>query len=95
MSTIPSSSECLKAFDEFYKNKLKHRLFEKFSNEPLCIKKVNERFEFMIDYNTPHGKKLRGLCAFESLLYLAEEAQRDEALIEQTKAIGWCIEFVS
>ena len=52
----------------------------------------------MIDYNVPHGKKLRGLCVYESLSLLidknANESQTKE-LLDQAKAIGWCIEFVS
>lgn len=86
-------------FESFYKNKLKQKLFEKFGNESFCIKKVNERFEQMLDYNVPHGKKLRGICAFESVVHLLDlnnptDHYNIPSLLEQAKAIGWCIEFV-
>jgi hypothetical protein len=100
----------LKLFDEFYSNKLKPKLFERFAGQTECIKNVNDRFENMIDYNVPHGKKLRGICAYESLVNLLDLSETDSSwnqskqlpanydancLIEQAKAIGWCIEFVS
>ena len=102
------SIDRLKLFDDFYVNKLKPKIFEKYTNEIDCIRKITERFENMIDYNAPHGKKLRGLCAYESLVNLLDLNESDpsqntnkilhcdvESLIDQAKAIGWCIEFVS
>jgi hypothetical protein len=101
------SIDRLKLFDEFYLNKLKPKIFEKYKNDIECIKKITDRFESMIDYNVPHGKKLRGLCAYESLIELLDLNEIDpaqnkdkafnydvESLIDQAKAIGWCIEFV-
>lgn len=90
----------LSEFDEFYRSKLKVKLFEKYGNENESFKKVNKRFEQMIDYNVPHGKKLRGLCAYASLMSLIGSSDCPvsydrERLIEQAKAVGWCIEFVS
>jgi hypothetical protein len=102
----------LKEFDEFFKSKLKNKLFEIYHKEEQseCIKKVIDRFRAMVDYNIPHGKKLRGLCSFESLLhlvgldinkqpyeskYLSEKNYDPNKLVEEAKAIGWCIEFVS
>jgi hypothetical protein len=90
----------LKEFDDFYHSKLKPKLFEKYSNEPECIVKIIKRFDLMVDYNTPHGKKLRGYTAFESLAHLIDPQKLDELnynhsnLINEAKAIGWCIEFV-
>jgi len=102
-----NSTDRLKLFDEFYLNKLKPKIFEKYKNDIECIKKITDRFENMIDYNVPHGKKLRGLCAYESLINLLDLNENDPAhnkdkvlnydvdsLIDQAKAIGWCIEFV-
>lgn len=84
----------LEEFDEFYEAKLKYRLFSNYLKQPQCILDVNKRFEEMIDYNVPHGKKLRGLCVYESVLELVEEEKQNEILMDQAKAIGWCIEFV-
>ena len=98
----------LDEFDEFYKTKLKPILFKNYDNETKCIKDVIERFEKMVDYNVPHGKKLRGLCVYESFLQLLDlnESKNEKNLgningydlnflIEDAKAIGWCIEFVN
>lgn len=90
----------LKEMDEFFKTKLKARLFKDYSNEPLCIRKVIDRFDNMIDYNVPHGKKIRGLCAYESISLLLnlnfddENFNRSDLLVEQALAVSWCIEFV-
>jgi farnesyl diphosphate synthase len=87
----------LKRFDDFFTIQLKPKLREKYSNigEP-CILNVIERFEKMIDYNVPHGKKLRGLCVYESLCILNNLpfTSNDESL-NNAIAIGWCIEVVS
>lgn len=92
------NKNALAEFDEFYKLKLKPNLFNDYQNAPQCIKNIIKRFDHMIDYNVPHGKKLRGLCVYESLSLLidknANESQTKE-LLDQAKAIGWCIEFVS
>lgn len=85
----------LEQFDEFYVAKLKDRLFATYVNQPQCILDANKRFEQMIDYNVPHGKKLRGLCVYESVLLLLEAEKQNEELMDQAKAIGWCIEFVN
>jgi hypothetical protein len=101
MSVSSSSlTNSLAELDEFYQTKLKQKLLELFKHEPACLQKVANRFEQMIDYNVPHGKKLRGLCAYESLLCLIDHQNSSavnfdrERLIEQAKAMGWCIEFV-
>ena len=120
MSSTASNS--LKEFDEFYVNKLKPKLFDVYEREPECIRQVIARFRHMVDYNVPHGKKLRGLCAYESLLHLigmdrsvsidpSESSTHNNneneyinaklkdydlnRLVDEAKAIGWCIEFVS
>ncbi len=91
----------LKEFDKFYHTELKPKLFEKYSNETECIVKITKRFDLMVDYNTPHGKKLRGFTAFESLAHLMDQKKLENHnydhlnLINQAKAIGWCIEFVN
>ena len=99
----------LDEFDEFYKTKLKPILLNKnYDNETKCIKDVIDRFEKMVDYNVPHGKKLRGLCVYESFLHLLDLNENKNnnnlgklndydlnQLIEDAKAIGWCIEFVN
>jgi hypothetical protein len=97
-----NSAKRLKEFDDFYHNQLKPRLFKNYLAEPTCIRKLIERFDYMIDYNVPHGKKLRGLCAYESLILLVdlnmdkeEFSQSDKILIEQSLAVGWSIEFVT
>lgn len=84
----------LEKFDQFYATQLKNRLFARYKNQPNCILDVNKRFEDMIDYNVPHGKKLRGICVYESVLQLIENEEQNEVLMDQAKAIGWCIEFV-
>lgn len=88
-----SSAEFLKNFDEFYANKLKQELFKTIQNEPECIQEIIRRFETVTDYNAPHGKKLRGLAAYESLVSLTDT--ENDNLIDQSKAVGWCIELVS
>ena len=107
-----SSTNHLKEFDEFYESSLKIKLFEIYydGTHPECIKKIIDRFKYMVDYNVPHGKKLRGLCAYESLLHLVGLDHKDREndcnylkiknydsrkLTAEAKAIGWCIEFVS
>jgi len=90
----------LKEFDKFYHTELKPKLFEKYSNEPECIAKITKRFDLMVDYNTPHGKKLRGFTAYESLAHLIDQKILEKHnynhlnLVNEAKAIGWCIEFV-
>ncbi len=90
----------LKEMNEFYKKILKPRLFKDYAQEPACIKNVVDRFDGMIDYNVPHGKKIRGLCVYESLSILLnlnlddESSEKDNTLIEQALATAWCIEFV-
>ena len=106
------NAERLRRFDEFYANKLKRVLFDdsnsiEASESSSGIRKVVERFEAMSDYNVPHGKKLRGLCVYESVLTilgLSDDWELDAVddtnvddrrrLVEQAKAIGWCIEFM-
>lgn len=106
------SSRNVNDFNAFYESQLKNKLFEiYYSNEqPKCIKQVIDRFKIMVDYNVPHGKKLRGMCAYESLLhlvgldtnadqhhessYLSARNYDSNQLIDEAKAVGWCIEFV-
>lgn len=91
----------LKLFDEFYTNTLKPKLLDEYKPEPDCIRKTCNRFAGMLDYNVPHGKKNRGMCVYESFLRLIDsgavkleaDQTRDE-LVEQAKALGWCIEIV-
>jgi hypothetical protein len=94
LSQLLYSNDKLKHFDEFYFSKLKPRLVEQFSHEPQCLQKIVQRFELMTDYNVPHGKKLRGLCVYESFLNLQYETNFDLKSVDEAKAIGWCIEFV-
>ena len=47
----------------------------------------------MIDYNVPHGKKLRGMCTYESFAILSNNEASIE-YINKAKALGWCIELV-
>ena len=91
------STEKQKAFDDFYTITLKPKLIAGYASDPECLDKIIRRFEHMVDYNVPHGKKLRGLCVYESFLNLIENEKEkvDTKLIEQAKAIGWCVEFVS
>ncbi|CAF0855251.1 unnamed protein product [Brachionus calyciflorus] len=101
---LTTKSNRLHEFDEFYQNKLKQKLLQRFNLEPKCIQNVIKRFDEMIDYNVPHGKKLRGLCVYESFLHLMDIDPQDpkstfnnfdsNVLIDQAKAIGWCIEFL-
>lgn len=90
-----NSNTNLAEFDAFYKLKLKPALFKDYDSEPECIKQIIRRFDHMVDYNVPHGKKLRGLCVYESFLILNKHNSHCEKLIDQAKAIGWCVEFVS
>ena len=97
LNELLSSSDKLKRFDEFYSQKLRAFMREEFAREPECLKRIVERFEQMIDYNVPHGKKLRGLCVYESFLSLQPtnaDFTIDLKSVDQAKAIGWCIEFV-
>jgi len=95
-----NSSNRLKEMDAFFKNTLKSRLFKDYAKEPECIRNVIDRFDGMIDYNVPHGKKIRGLCVYESLSILLnlnlddESSEKNNILIEQALATAWCIEFV-
>lgn len=90
----------LKEMDAFFRDILKARLFKDYTKEPACIRNIIERFDGMINYNVPHGKKIRGLCVYESLSILLnldlddEKCDRDNLLIEQTLATAWCIEFL-
>jgi len=94
-----SNTSRLAEFDDFYKTKLKVKLFHDNETQPECIKNIIKRFDSMIDYNVPHGKKLRGLCVYESFCVLTNEINDKSAvnseLLDQAIAIGWCIEFVS
>lgn len=47
----------------------------------------------MIDYNVPHGKKLRGMCTFESYAILSNN-EAPAGFVDKAKALGWCIELV-
>ena len=91
------NNQTLAEFDDFYETKLKSKLFEEYENAPECIRNIIKRFDSMIDYNAPHGKKLRGLCVYESLSLLVEDRDTltKSKLLDQGKAIGWCVEFVS
>lgn len=95
VKSLLSSDAKLKEFDEFYKTRLKSRLTDMYAGEPACVQKVIDRFDYMMDYNVPHGKKLRGLCVYESFLNLVADKQVTLLEIEQAKAVGWCVEFVS
>lgn len=86
-------SDSLAEFDAFYNQVLKPALFKEYESEVECLKQVLRRFDSMIDYNVPHGKKLRGLCAYESFLILNTHTH-SQGLKDQAKAVGWCIEFV-
>lgn len=102
VKTETKKNERLAEFDEFYASKLKPRLLDRYKDEVECIRKTIERFDRMLDYNVPHGKKNRGLCAYESYLGLLDKSSTNcpddlanrESRIEQAKALGWCIEFV-
>jgi hypothetical protein len=88
----------LAAFDDFYTGQLKPRLVKEYSAEPECLVRIAARFHTVMDYNVPHGKKLRGLCVYESFLNLIDDGSRPliaAKKIEEAKAIGWCVEFVS
>ena len=89
-----NSNQKLKEFDQFYYNNIRPKIMESYFNEPECIKNIISRFENMVDYNVPHGKKLRGMCVYESFLNLLIEDEIDQNSIQEAKAIGWCIEFV-
>lgn len=90
----------LAEFDKFYEGTLKSRLLGRYKSENESIRKLAERFEGMFDYNVPHGKKNRGMCVYESVLCMLDSnslitaATNREELIEQAKALGWCVEFV-
>jgi farnesyl diphosphate synthase len=102
VKTETKKNERLAEFDEFYASKLKPRLLDRYKDEVECIRKTIERFDRMLDYNVPHGKKNRGLCVYESYLGLLDKNSTNcpddlanrESRIEQAKALGWCIEFV-
>jgi hypothetical protein len=97
LKVLLASNAKLAEFDDFYLNSLKPKLIREYSGEVECLRKITERFERVMDYNVPHGKKLRGLCVYESFLNLLEGSvsQVDARSIEEAKAIGWCVEFVS
>jgi len=102
--TSQTQASNLAVFDEFFVNTLKPRLFNKYAtqqkdgqqqpNQQQGVLKVIKRFEEMVDYNVPHGKKLRGLCTYESLKSLTSDKEVSTDLINQSKSIGWCIEFM-
>ena len=97
------ASDRLKEFDDFDKDRLKPTLSKKYALDGYgpSLRQVLNRFDQVIDYNVPHGKKMRGLCTYDSVNKLIasgankflQEADQDK-LLEQSKAVGWCIEFV-
>jgi hypothetical protein len=101
-TTAYKNNDKLKEFDGFFLNELKPVLLAKYSDDNnALIKQLMSRFESVIDYNVPHGKKMRGLCTFESVDYLlaanSSKSSSDDdklLLLKQSKALGWCIEFV-
>jgi geranylgeranyl pyrophosphate synthase len=74
-------------FDDFYAE-LKTTLLTNYQDE--SVRKALEHLDKVIDYNVPHGKKLRGLCTYESYLVLNNEKTDENKAI----ALGWCIELV-
>ena len=99
-----ATSEKIKDFDQFYQTRLKPALSNKYalSQYGQSLRLVLNRFDHVIDYNVPHGKKMRGMCTYESVSQLIGSSaieflkKADHAkLLDQSKAIGWCIELVS
>lgn len=94
------SKNRLVEMDEFFHSKIKPRLFKDYSKEPSCIRDIVSRFDFMINYNVPHGKKVRGLIVYEAWATLQNinlesiDYDKDSEANEQTLAIAWCIEFL-
>jgi len=96
----PNFPERLKELDAFFNQTIKARLFKDYANEPDSLKNIIERFSFMVDWNVPHGKKLRGLSAYQSVMILLDidleqtDNKNNHHLIEQSLAISWAIEFL-
>lgn len=84
-------STSLTNFDSFFQD-LKNAMLNDFQHEP-NLKTTLERLEKMIDYNVPHGKKLRGMCTYESFAILSNNEAPIE-YINKAKALGWCIELL-
>lgn len=87
--------DTLKKFDDFY-YKLKKNIILQYRDDDdssLSINKALNHLEKVIDYNVPFGKKLRGLCTYESFLILKNN-ESNENMEEKAKALGWCIELL-
>jgi hypothetical protein len=97
LNALLASQTKLAEFDSFYVNRLKPKLIAEFAHDATCLQKIVDRFERVMDYNVPHGKKLRGLCVYESFLNLLDGSAGHVSgrSVEEAKAIGWCVEFVS
>ncbi|XP_022096427.1 farnesyl pyrophosphate synthase-like isoform X2 [Acanthaster planci] len=52
------------------------------------------RFEKMMDYNIPHGKRNRGLTTVASFRYLASASQATDANLHKAMVLGWCVEWL-
>ena len=83
----------LNKFDDFY-HEIKRTIVSHYGNEDESIKKALNHLEKVIDYNVPFGKKLRGLCTYESSLILLNN-QSSNMMETKAKALGWCIELVN
>jgi geranylgeranyl pyrophosphate synthase len=85
----------LKKFDDFY-HELKKTIISHYRDDDdssLSINKALNHLEKVIDYNVPFGKKLRGLCTYESFLIL-QNNESNENMEVKAKVLGWCIELV-
>ncbi|XP_038052693.1 farnesyl pyrophosphate synthase-like isoform X2 [Patiria miniata] len=52
------------------------------------------RFEKMMKYNIPHGKRNRGLTTVASFRFLASPSQATDANVFKAMVLGWCVEWL-
>ncbi|XP_071795725.1 farnesyl pyrophosphate synthase-like isoform X1 [Asterias amurensis] len=52
------------------------------------------RFEKMLAYNVPHGKRNRGLTTVASFRHLAKPSQMTDGNLHKAMVLGWCVELL-
>lgn len=79
---------------EYFNTAIVHNLMESLGKKSTTI--AAKHFEQAIQYNIPHGKKIRGLSAVSAYKKLIGETDILTAKNkEMAHLLGWCIEMVS
>lgn len=54
---------------------------------------VLKKFERTVDYNVPHGKKIRGRWVFNTYKFLTDPKEQTQESLDAAIALGWCTEL--